>query len=50
MSQVAVATFLRFFTGNTDVFKWQNFCQSGGGWLRIRAVHDRNDHFQPQHV
>ena len=25
MSQVAVATFLRFFTGNTDVFKWQNF-------------------------
>lgn len=25
MSEVGIATFLRFFTGNTDVFKWQNF-------------------------
>ena len=25
MSEVGIATFLRFFTGNTTVFRWQNF-------------------------
>mgnify|MGYP001173348666 CR=1 FL=1 len=25
MTQLAMATTLRFFAGNTDVFKWQNF-------------------------
>ena len=25
MTQLAIATTLRFFAGNTDVFKWQNF-------------------------